>query len=723
MSSLAPEQVSPAEQNQGTAFQPFIPSDQAVPEFSIKAVIWGAIFGVIFGAVTVYLGLRAGLTVSASIPIAVLSISILRWLGKLGLGRPTILENNIVQTTGSAGESVAAGVVFTIPALIFLGFRDAFEYWRIFFLALVGGWLGVFFMIPLRRYLIVKEHKTLKYPEGKACADVLIAGERGGSFAGKVFSGFGLGLVYKLVNEGLLFWRPRPGYQPGWYPGGSIAADVTPEYLGVGYIIGPRVAGTLFAGGVLSWLVLIPLIKFFGQHIPETIFPATQPIAELTPAQIWSAYIRSIGAGAVAAAGTITLGRTIPTIVESFRAAFKDLLKGSGERQALTRVDRDIPLTVVAIGALVMMLAIWGVLSLLIHPGHAGSNFVAAVLLTGFGFIFVTVSSRICGLIGTSANPISGMTIATLIAVSLIFLTVGWTGGSYAAVALSVGAVVCIAAANGGATSQDLKTGFLVGATPWKQQIGLMIGVTCSVLVIGGTMLLLNRAYTRTQRAEFENVRVGGEIEPLGEVTHEGKSYRLVNVIGSTRIPDGTYLLDEASGFIRFQEISGIGSPELAAPQATLMATVINGILTRKLQWGLVLFGIFIVITLELCGVKSLAFAVGSYLPISTTAPIFVGGILKYAVEKIWKVPEAEAESGSGALFAAGLIAGGSIGGLILASVIGSGLDTRFGYSLLNGQSLGTNLWPAVAASPVVALIAFSAMAGGLFAVGRKKLE
>lgn len=707
--------------NEAAEFRPYIPAEQAVPEFSFKAVIWGAIFGVIFGAVTVYLGLRAGLTVSASIPIAVLSISILRWLGKLGMGRPTILENNIVQTTGSAGESVAAGVVFTIPALIFLGFRDAFEYWRIFFLALVGGWLGVLFMIPLRRYLIVKEHRALKYPEGKACADVLVAGEKGGSFAGKVFSGFGLGIVYKLFNEGLLAWRPRPAYQPGWYPGGSIAADVTPEYFGVGYIIGPRVAGTIFAGGVLSWLVLIPLIKFFGQHIPEAIFPATQPIAELAPAQIWSAYIRSIGAGAVAAAGTITLGRTMPTIVESFRAAFKDLLKGAEARRAFTRTDRDMPLTVVAGGSLVLMLAIWGVLSLLIHPGHTGSNFVAALLLTGFGFIFVTVSSRIVGLIGSSANPISGMTIATLIAVSLIFLAVGWTGGSYAAVALSVGAVVCIAAANAGATSQDLKTGFLIGATPWKQQIGLMIGVTFSVLVIGGTMLLLNRAYTRIHPVVFEDVRLGDEIRPVEEIEHEGRTYLLVNVLGSARIPDGAYLLDEDAQAIRFQEISGIGSRDLPAPQATLMATVINGILTRKLQWGLVLFGIFIVLTLELCGVRSLAFAVGSYLPISTTAPIFVGGLVKYAVEKIWKVPEAEAESGSGALFAAGLIAGGSIGGLILAGVIGSAFDARFGYSLLDGESVGTTYWPGIANSHIVALLVFFVMAGALFMVGRKR--
>jgi uncharacterized oligopeptide transporter (OPT) family protein len=384
-------------------------------------------------------------------------------------------------------------------------------------------------------------------------------------------------------------------------------------------------------------------------------------------------------------------------------------------------VDRDMPLTVVAAGSFVLMLAIWGVLNFLIHPGHVGSNLASAVLLTGFGFIFVTVSSRIVGLIGSSANPISGMTIATLIAVSLIFLAVGWTGGSYAAVALSVGAVVCIAAANAGATSQDLKTGFLVGATPWKQQVGLMVGVTFSVLVIGGTMLLLNRAYTRIQPAEFENVRVGEDVRAIETVEHQGRSYLLVNVIGSARIPDGAYLLDEEAEAIRFQEISGIGSRDLPAPQATLMATVINGILTRRLQWGLVLFGIFIVVTLELCGVKSLAFAVGSYLPISTTAPIFAGGLIKYAVEKIGKVPEAEAESGSGALFAAGLIAGGSIGGLILASVIGSAIDARFGYSLLDGKSVGTTLWPSIAESHIVGLLAFAAMAGTLFLVGRKR--
>ena len=692
------------------SFRPYVPTDQDPPEFSVKAILWGILFGVIFGAVTVYLGLRAGLTVSASIPIAVLSISVLRTLGR----RPTILENNIVQTTGSAGESIAAGVVFTMPALIFLGFRNEFQYWRIFPLALAGGWLGVLFMIPLRRYLIVKEHGQLKYPEGQACADVLVAGERGGSFAGKVFAGFGLGVVYKLLNEALLCWRPRPIYQPGWYPGGTISADVTPEYLGVGYIIGPRVAGTIFAGGVLSWLVLIPLIKFFGQHIPQAIFPGLQPIAEMAPPQIWSAYIRSIGAGAVAAAGVITLGRTIPTIVDSFRSAIRDVFKGGEERRGLSRTELDIPLTVVLGGALLLMLVIWGLLALRINPGSHG-NFFAALLLVLFGFVFVTVSSRIVGLIGNSSNPISGMTIATLIAICLIFLSLGWTVGAYAAVALSVGGVVCIAAAVAGATSQDLKTGFLVGATPYKQQVGLMIGVTFSALVVGGTMMLLNRVYTQIQPARFENVEFGTEVKRVGPIEHDGKTYTLVNVIGSRSIPDGDYLLDEPARAIRFQQVPGIGSQNFPAPQATLMATVINGILTRKLQWGLVMFGIFMVITLELCGVRSLAFAVGSYLPISTTAPIFFGGVIKFLVEKIWKVPEQEAESGSGALFAAGLIAGGSIGGLMLAALVGFGVDQKV--------IIGTKHWPGLANSSLFGLLVFVIMATTLFFVGRKKLE
>jgi uncharacterized oligopeptide transporter (OPT) family protein len=360
------------------------------------------------------------------------------------------------------------------------------------------------------------------------------------------------------------------------------------------------------------------------------------------------------------------------------------------------------------------MLAIWALLALRLNRGSSG-NFFSAVLLVVFGFVFVTVSSRIVGLIGSTSNPISGMTIATLIAVCLIFLSVGWTGGAYAAVALSVGAVVCIAADNAGNTSQDLKTGFLVGATPYKQQLALMIGATFSVLVIGGTMILLNRVYTRIHPASFDHVEVGPEIRRVGTISYQEKTYTLVNVIGSLRIPDGDYLYDDQARAIRFQQIQGIGSADFAAPQATLMATVINGILTRKLQWGLVMFGIFVVITLELCGVRSIAFAVGSYLPISTTAPIFGGGVVKFLVEKIGKIPEGEAESGSGALLAAGLIAGGSIGGLALAALVGFSVDQKV--------ALGTKLWPRVADSNLLALVIFLALAAVLFAAGRQKLE
>ncbi|HEX9761216.1 MAG TPA: oligopeptide transporter, OPT family, partial [Candidatus Acidoferrales bacterium] len=457
-------------------FRPYISPQENVPEFTLRAILLGAVFGVLFGAVTVYVGLRAGLTVSASIPIAVLSISILRVLGKA-----TILENNIVQTTGSAGESVAAGVIFTLPALIFLGFP--LEYSRIFLLALIGGFLGVLFMIPLRRQLIVKEHGNLLYPEGTACADVLVAGERGGSFAGRVFWGLGLGGVYTFLMKSVGLWRERPEYQPDWLPGASFRADITAEYMGVGYIIGPKVAGVIFAGGVFSWLVLMPAIKFFGSLSPElALYPSTVPIPQMTPDQLWASYVRPMGAGAVAAAGLITLLKTMPTIVSAIKAGMADMRKeraGTGTVLMPNRHDRDLSMKIVIGGSALIVLMMWGLLTFKPIPGALTTwyaNAVAGLFVVVFGFLFVTVSSRICGLIGTSANPVSGMTIATLMATCAIFLGLGWTGGAYAALALTVGGVVCIAAANAGATSQDLKTGYLVGATPSYQQIGLMVG-------------------------------------------------------------------------------------------------------------------------------------------------------------------------------------------------------------------------------------------------------
>ncbi len=660
------------------AFQPYVPPGTVQAEFTPRAVLLGAMFGIIFGAVTVYVGLRAGLTVSASIPIAVLSISILRAFGKA-----TILENNIVQTTGSAGESIAAGVIFTLPALIFLGFP--LEYSRIFLLALIGGWLGVFFMIPLRRQLIVQEHGNLLYPEGTACADVLIAGDRGGSFASRVFLGLGLGGIYTAFQNENIFaaWPATPTYDPKWLPGSSIRANVTSEYLGVGYIIGPRIAGTIFAGGVFSWLVLMPAIKFFGAGLTQPVYPGTVPISAMSPDALWSAYIRPVGAGAVAAAGLITLLRTIPTIVNALRAGAKQLGKVAGGGGA-NRTEDDLPLGIALGGAALLLVAMWAMLTFKPVPGtytSTGANLLAAFFVVVFGFLFVTVSSRIVGLIGSSANPISGMTIATLMATSAVFLALNWTAAPYMALAISIGGVVCIAAANAGNTSQDLKTGYLVGATPRKQQFALLVGVMASVLAVGFTLIGMNRGLEEFRAAprpvDINNLPSGVTVESrnfgrnsvtVGVTSNNPqsvstRSYWLLNALGSSVLPDGKYLYNPQSGQIELQWIQGIGSERAAAPQARLMSTVINGILTRKLPWGLVLLGVFLVIAVELLGVRSLSFAVGAYLSIGTTLAIFCGGVVRWLVERTSSQPASETESeiSPGSLYASGLIAAGGV--------------------------------------------------------------
>ena len=604
---MAQTRTAPAPETRAQAkFQPYVAASESPAEFTPKAIVLGAFFGLIFGASTVYLGLRAGLTVSASIPIAVLAISVLK-----RFGGSTILENNIVQTIGSAGESVAAGVVFTIPALIFFGERGQgfFNYFQITLLGLAGGILGVLMMVPLRRALIVKEHGVLPYPEGAACADVLIAGERGGALAKTVFMGLGVGALWKSLSWIIQIFPTRIGHsiaRNGVLPNATLNVDISPEYMGVGYVIGPRIAGVMFAGGVLSWLVLLPLFSIMGNYmtVPFPPIPASGlRIDQMTPNQLWSAYIRYTGAGAVLAAGLITLARTIPTIVSSFRESVKDFSAKGGSAQTVARTERDVPLTVV-LGGIVLL-----ALFLAIAPGMpTQGNVLASILVVVFGFFFVTVSSRIVGLIGSSSNPVSGMTIATLILTCSIFVAMGWTGEWYSPVALCVGAVVCIAAANAGATSQDLKTGYLVGATPKYQQYGLVIGVIVSALIIGYTTLYLHK----------------------------------VMVVGSDALP---------------------------APQATLMSTIIKGLLSRNLPWGLVLIGVFISVTLELCGIHSLSFAVGSYLPISTTAPIFAGGLVRAYVEKKTGHAE-ESEVGSGTLFSSGLIAGGSLAGILYAGTL-----------------------------------------------------
>ena len=725
-------------------FAPYVPPDETRPEFTPRAVLFGGLFGILFGAVTVYVGLRAGLTVSASIPIAVLSISVLRALGK-----SSILENNIVQTTGSAGESVAGGVIFTLPALIFLGFP--LEYSRIFLLAFIGGWLGVLFMIPLRRQLIVKEHGNLLYPEGTACADVLIAGDKGGSFASRVFAGLGLGALYTLFQNENMFslWPSTPTYTPDWFPGSSLRANTTSEYLGVGYIIGPRIAGVLVAGGSFAWLVVMPAIKFFGSHATTAIFPGTKLIADMSPDEIYRAYIRPIGAGAVAAAGLITLLRTIPTIVNALRAGAKDLAKGAAGAAGQRRTDKDISLKWALLGAGVLLLVMWAMLTFFPIKNaetHGLNNFLAALLVVVFGFLFVTVSSRITGLIGSSSNPISGMAIATLMATCAMFLVMGWTGTAFSALAITIGGVVCIASANAGNTSQDLKTGFLVGATPAKQQLALMVGVTVSVVSIGLTLGLMN-----TGLEEFRPVSIAVDTHnlPTGVAPYAGKFERqtvpvtaargpagtaqtkqdqsvqgmtLYTAINSPTVPNGYYFYNPQDNKFEVQWIQGIGSERAAAPQAQLMATVINGILQRRLPWGLILLGVFLVIAVELLGIRSLSFAVGFYLSIATTLAIFCGGVVRWLVEYQGKragetVEESEVSPGS--LYSSGLIAAGGIVGL--AGMVIKVAEAKHWLpenSIAWGQKI-----PALANNNIVAVIMFGLLAYSLFYFARKPLE
>ncbi len=657
-------------------FRPYVSPEQDIPEFTPKAVILGIFFGLFFGAATVYLALRAGLTVSASVPIAVLAIAVFKKIGK-----STILENNIVQTIGSAGESVAAGVVFTLPALLFLADgKEYFHYLTVFVLAVIGGTLGVLFMIPLRRALIVKEHGNLKYPEGVACADVLIAGEKGGDLARMVFSGVFAAVIYKFLYGILGFWRETATWfrtgKNGRIPDATLSCDVTPEYLGLGYIIGPRIAGELASGGVLSWLALIPLISIF---VDDNRIIADLKALSFTDAWIAShshaewiyrAYVRYIGAGAVACAGVMTLVKTLPTIVSAFRESVKSF--GGGRAVARpVRTEQDLPMGFVVVGSIVLALLIT------ILPGFPHGPFPGSLLMgllvVVFGFFFVTVSSRIVGIIGTSSNPISGMTIATIMATCVVFVAVGRTGDVYQAVALCVGAIVCVAAANAGATSQDLKTGYLVGATPRRQQIGFIIGVVSSSLVIGGTLFLLDRTY---REAGMEH---------------------------------------------------GIGGALLPAPQATLMATIIKGLLAQNLPWAPVLVGVFLAFMAQMAGAHALSWAVGAYLPLSTTFPIFIGGLIKGFVDRKQNVKE-ESELSSGMLYSTGLVAGGSLMGVFIAMVAAFG-DVVMKWenpNILDRLDLGSKIYPAFkngVGGDVLCAVVFGLLCLFLFRNANKKME
>ncbi|HNQ77898.1 MAG TPA: oligopeptide transporter, OPT family [Acidobacteriota bacterium] len=743
-------------------FEPYIKAEENVKELTLKAVILGAVLGILFAASSVYLALKVGMTVSASIPIAVLSITLFRLFG-----RATILENNIVQTTGSAGESIAAGVVFTMPAILLMGY-DLKAYW-VLSIALLGGVLGVLMMIPLRRSLIVEEHGKLMYPEGTACAQVLMVGEKGGTKAKLVFTGFFIAAVYKFLYAGLKLWREVPEKIFSFYKGGSFSGELSPELLGVGYIIGPRVASIMMSGGILSYLVLIPAIKIFGDSLASPLFPATDLISNMTPKDIRTNYVLYIGAGAVAAAGIMSMIQSLPTIIKAFKASLSKLSFGktSGKSEAVLRTEHDLSLNVVLFGSLFLVAA------MVAMPGlHV--NFLSAILIIVFGFFFVTVSSRITGEIGSSSNPISGMTVATLLMTCLIFVVVGWTGIDQRVMALSIGAIVCIAASNGGTTSQDLKTGFLVGATPRYQQISLMVGVVTSALVIGWTVLLLNNSYTtyapvsypEFQYKEFSGKQMNGldgnkynlvfihdaglgvpvgkyladddgklvyredfgiagtfpkRFKPASHpgvtITVEGlapqkgpdlKDYYRVTVtqgkIGENRVSlaDGSYLVDPAGGVAYLEQ----PITKFDAPQARLMNLIIDGILTRKLPWGFVLIGVFIAIFMRMSGVSPLPFAVGVYLPLSTSTPIFVGGIARYFIDKIRGEKEGpEAEFSPGVLLASGYIAGGALCGLLVAGLSGAGFDEKMDFSTYLGSLATGNLFSCFMFAVITAVL------------------
>jgi putative OPT family oligopeptide transporter len=666
--------IRPKPEAQG--FQPFVPPTQAPAELTLRAVVLGAILGIVFAASSVYLALKIGLTVSASIPIAVLAVAFFRTLGK-----STILENNMVQTTGSAGESIAAGIVFTLPAILLLGYDLTVG--KVAVVAVVGGILGVLLMIPLRRALIVKEHGNLPYPEGTACAEVLIAGERGGLQARRLFQAFGIAFAYKFLMAGLRGWKEYPGWTSRTYQGASISAEVSPELMGVGYIIGPRIAGYLFAGGFLAYMVLIPAIKLFGSGLTGPIFAEPKLIGEMSASEVRSYFVFYIGAGAVAAAGIIALVRALPTIVSAFRSGFEDLRGSVGDTLSRVRTDIDIPIWVTPVGAVVLALILTALPQLAV-------NLLGAVLIVVFGFFFVVVSSRITGEIGVSANPISGMTIAALIGTAAIFLVIGWTGVDHRVGAITIAGVIAVAAANAGATSQDLKTGFLVGATPRRQQIGILVGAVTSALAIGWTLTLLNNTYTTIVPERHPGVTIDAaapgtdrSVTTLGEtIRHDGREWEVVRVnLPTEGVQPGKYLLDPATKEVaylvdpgiggRIREIDGRPITKLDSPKATIMALVTDGILTQKLPWGLVLIGVCLTIAIELMGLQSLPIAVGVYLPISTSASMFMGGIIRWLVERRRTSRDslAELESGPGVLFSSGLIAGGAIAGITIAGI------------------------------------------------------
>ncbi len=745
------------------AFEPFIPPEANLREFTPRALLVGTLLGMVFGASSLYLVLKVGLTVSASIPVAVISLTLFRLWSRLGRRDATVLENNIVQTAGSAGESIAFGLGVTMPAILILGFD--LEPGRVMLVGLLGALLGILMMIPLRRALIVAEHGRLKYPEGTACAEVLKAGAdpeslaaaasrfvpgseasdpsavRPGLSAHTIFTGFGIGLAYKTLMSAFKLWKdvPEKIFGPP-LKGGSVAAEVSPELLGVGYIIGPRIASIVMAGGALSALVLTPLIVFFTQALDTPLSPGTKPVGAMSPAEVRAAYILYIGAGAVAAGGIISLLRSLPTILRGIRSGLADLRRAAEAHAAVARTERDISMRLVAAGVAVLVAAI-----LVSPPLHM--NLLGALLIVVFGFIFVTVSSRLTGEIGSSSNPISGMTVATLLLTCVIFLALGWTGGPYYVTALSVGGIVCIAASNGGTTSQDLKTGFLLGATPRHQQVAILIGAAASALVLGPVLLGLNRAATvyvpAGQVAPGLTAPPGLRLDRTERLTgpqarDDSRTYWVWHKTDASGGPPGKYLVDESgravwlvdpgiNGVFRTRP-DGTEVRKFDAPKATLMSYIIKGILDRRLTWALVLCGAMIALVLELAGVSSLAFAVGVYLPISSSTPIFVGGLLRWLADRRARAQQpqpadeaaraAESDRSPGVLLASGYIAGGALAGIVIAFMAGafSGLDAR-----LTHWAQRHNPFFGGPHADALTLLPFALLVWGLFLAGRRR--
>ncbi|MGE3465463.1 MAG: OPT family oligopeptide transporter [Pyrinomonadaceae bacterium] len=749
-------------------FRSYIPDSTTLRELTPLPLIVGTLLGIIFGASSLYLVLKVGLTVSASIPVAVISITLFRILSKLGARDATILEHNVVQTAGSAGESIAFGVGVTMPAILILGFD--LEIWRVTMVAVLGGLLGILMMIPLRRALIKDQHGILKYPEGTACAQVLMAGaskeSRDASIhadrahsdsaamrGGKIIAiGFAMGFAFNSIMQVLKGWKEAPTkifQRP--FEGGSVSLENNPALLGVGYIIGPRIAGVMFAGGALSYLVLIPMIKYFGSGLTEPLAPATKLISEMGiqgKNSIQGDYILYIGAGAVAAGGIISLFRSLPVILHGLKGGLADLRGGSkaANGEALPRTDTDISMKWVVGGILALIVVITLMPALKM-------NILGAILIIIFGFLFVTVSSRLTGEIGSSSNPISGMTVATLLLTCLVFLIVGWTAPDpYFVTALSVGGIVCIAASNGGTTSQDLKTGFWVGGTPKKQQIAILVGALASALVLGPILIQLNTAATVYQQVaptafspgftvpEQELVRDGGELKSetvKDAYFNDSQNYRVWHNTSTATGEPGRYLVDTQgrpaylvdpgiNGTVE-KRADGTDVRKYAAPKATLMSYIIKGILSQELPWGLVLLGVMIAITLEFAGIPSLAFAVGLYLPIAVSAPIFVGGMVRWGVDKelfrrfrdrnmTEEEKIAETDKSPGVLLASGYIAGGALAGILVA------FSAEFLAETVTSIEKWSEANNPLFTSDVLALVPFAIMAAILYFVGRDAL-